>query len=147
MSQWQPRTFSTNPCLLFQQEAIVSKVFSLQNTNLRKWFMYQQYPMVTKVFFWCFSSIHTHILTVLPANWLMRHGLATKHIYAYIRNTSDEGRGFAGRAYEGQRVMILSGEREDAIQVVHIRYGHGIILARYLLDADIKGTGRGCHQW
>lgn len=69
--------------------------------------------------------IHAHILiTVLPENWLMIHNLATKRIYAHVRNSEPDpftlGGGFATGFFEGERALILSGEREDAIQV-HIR--------------------------
>ena len=58
---------------------------------------------------------------MLPANWLLKHGLVTKRIWAYVRNSKPDpftaGGGFARGIYEGIRVLILSGERQDAIQV------------------------------
>jgi hypothetical protein len=58
---------------------------------------------------------------VLPANWLLKHGLATKRIWAYVRNSKPDpftaGGGFARGLYEGIRVLILSSEQEDTIQV------------------------------
>jgi len=60
---------------------------------------------------------------VLPADWMMKDNLVTKRIYAYVRNSEPDAfntGGFAKGVYEGDRVLILAGERVDAIEV-HVR--------------------------
>ena len=51
----------------------------------------------------------------------MRHELVTKRIWAHVRNSKPDinGKGgFAQGFLEGERVLILSGEQECAIQVI-----------------------------
>lgn len=63
------------------------------------------------------SAIPTDVLfKALPANWMLQHGLVTKRVYAHIRNSGIYP-GFATGEYEGNRVVILSGTRMDAIEV------------------------------
>ena len=69
--------------------------------------------------FYNFKSLLTYSIKVLPANWLMKGDLVTKRIWAHVRNTETnpfEG-GFAGGQYEGQRVLVLSGEGEGEVVV------------------------------
>ena len=51
----------------------------------------------------------------------MKHGLVNKRIWAYVRNSGtnpfEPGGGFARGFYEGERVMVMSGETEDGIVV------------------------------
>jgi hypothetical protein len=57
---------------------------------------------------------------VLPADWMMRDQLVTKRIYAYVRNSEPDPfntGGFAKGVYEGDRVLVLSGKKVDAIEV------------------------------
>ncbi|KAF8339365.1 hypothetical protein F5887DRAFT_1077402 [Amanita rubescens] len=54
---------------------------------------------------------------VYAADWLMKDGLVTKRIWAHIRNSNAYPNGFARGYYEGERVLILSGERENEIEV------------------------------
>ena len=57
---------------------------------------------------------------MLPADWLMKHNLVTKRVYAYVRNSEPgafNARGFAKGLYEGDRVLVLSGGGVDAIEV------------------------------
>ena len=56
----------------------------------------------------------TYSFKVLPTNWLMKGGLATKCIWAHVRNTETnpfEG-GFARGRYEGQRVLVMCNNLE-----------------------------------
>ncbi|KAF8325598.1 hypothetical protein F5887DRAFT_1085355 [Amanita rubescens] len=63
----------------------------------------------------------SHENQALPANWLMKHGLVAKRIWAYVRNSKtnpfEQGGGYARGFYEGERVLILSGEMEGGIEV------------------------------
>ncbi|KAF8322378.1 hypothetical protein F5887DRAFT_1087234 [Amanita rubescens] len=80
---------------------------------------------------------------VLPANWILRHGLVRKRIYAHVRNSKPnpmEGGGFGKGQYEGQRVLILSGEREDKIEV-HVKDRSVNIPAKFLFPQ--RPTARG----
>ena len=64
------------------------------------------------------ASICTHIVTKeLPADWIMKHGLLMKHIYAHIHNSTAPHEEFEGGSYEGKRVVIMGGTQEDAIEV------------------------------
>lgn len=51
----------------------------------------------------------------------MKNGLVNKRIWAYIRNSGTNpfqtGGGFARGFYEGERVLVMSGETEDGIVV------------------------------
>jgi hypothetical protein len=78
------------------------------------------------------TSICTHVaIKELPANWLMKHGLLTKRIYAHIRNSAAPHEEFEGGSYEGKRVVILGGTQEDAIEV-HTLKGKIKIPCKYL---------------
>ena len=86
-------------------------------------FLCRTYLMVNKVQFkWYYRCIEAHaLLTVLPTDWLMKYNLATKRIYARVRNTlpdqiNNRG-GFAGGFYKGERGMILDGQDEWQILV------------------------------
>ena len=64
------------------------------------------------------ASICTHVvIKELPVDWIMKHGLLTKHIYAHIRNSAAPHKEFEGGSYEGKRVVIMGGTQEDAIEV------------------------------
>ena len=55
------------------------------------------------------ASICTHVVTKeLPADWIMKHGLLMKHIYAHIRNSTAPHEEFEGGSYEGKRVVAVS---------------------------------------
>ncbi|KAF8676125.1 hypothetical protein AX14_005003 [Amanita brunnescens Koide BX004] len=82
-------------------------------------------------------------LTGLPVNWMLRHELAMKCIYAYIRNSKPdfmEGGGVGKGQYDGQRVLILSGVQEDKIEV-HIKDRTLKLPARFLFPQ--RPTARG----
>jgi len=68
----------------------------------------------------------------------------TKRIYALVRNSKpdpfNEGGGFEKGVYEGDRVLVLSGERLDAIQV-HVRKKTMAIPAKFLFPQ--KPTAKG----
>jgi len=81
--------------------------------------------------------------TVLPVNWMLRDGLATKRIYAHVRNSKPnpmEGGGFGKGQYDGQRVLILSGEQEDKIEV-HVKDRSVTMPAKFLFPQ--RPTARG----
>ncbi|KAF8346789.1 hypothetical protein F5887DRAFT_1072882 [Amanita rubescens] len=82
---------------------------------------------------------------VLPANWLMKHELAlTKRVYAYVRNSEPNAfnaEGFAKGVYEGDRVLVLSGEKVDAIEV-HARKRKVIIPGWFLFPQMPTGKGQ-----
>ena len=78
------------------------------------------------------ASICTHVVTKeLPADWIMKHGLPTKHIYAHIHNSAAPHEEFEGGSYEGKRVIIMGGTQEDAIEV-HTLKGKIKIPCKYL---------------
>lgn len=94
---------------------LVHQVTGSQVVPLKK--KLQLSPSAMKVFYYFISSIHTNIaMKVLPENWMVKHGLVTKRVYAHVRN-SNIYPGFSTGEYEGSRVVILSGERMDAIEV------------------------------
>ncbi|KAF8341950.1 hypothetical protein F5887DRAFT_1076332 [Amanita rubescens] len=70
----------------------------------------------------------------LPVNWLMKHGLMTKRIFANVHNTFSGG--FANGAHEGDRVLVLSGERLDEIQV-HMPTAKGQVVV--VISGDMAG--------
>ena len=74
---------------------------------------------------------HDVFFTVYPADWLMKDGLVTKRIWAHIRNSGSYPGGFERGYYEGERVLILSGEREDEIEV-NVKQRTIMIPARFL---------------
>jgi hypothetical protein len=81
--------------------------------------------------------------TVLPADWLMKHELVTKRVYAYVRNSEPDAfnnGGFAKGVYEGDRVLVLSGERVDAVDV-HARK-RKVTMPGWLLFPQMP-TGKG----
>ena len=83
-------------------------------------------------------------LTGLPVNWMLRHELATKRIYAYIRNSKPdfmEGGGVGKGQYDGQRVLILSGVQEDKIEV-HIKDRTLKLPARFLFPQRLTARGQ-----
>jgi hypothetical protein len=66
-----------------------------------------------------------------------------KRIYAHVRNSKPnpmEGGGFGKGQYDGQRVLILSGEQEDKIEV-HVKDRSVIIPAKFLFPQ--RPTSRG----
>lgn len=74
----------------------------------------------------------------------MKHDLATKRIWANVRNSETdpfEGSGFARGAYEGERVLILSGEREGDI-VVNARQHSIKIPAKFLIPQRPTSKGQ-----
>ena len=95
-----------------------------------------------------FKSSHLYIFDVLvielPVNWLKKHGLLTKRIYALVCNSEpnpfNPRGGFARGAHEGERVMVESAEGKDAIKV-HVRNRVMTIPARFLFPQmpTIKG--------
>ena len=90
--------------------------------------------MAIEVKFEANSSFHAHLLTVIPADWLWHHNLATKRIYVHVRNTDPEmfyGRGFAGGFYEGERGMIFEAKDEWEV-LVAVKHRWVPIPARHL---------------
>ena len=89
-----------------------------------------------------YGTTYSRFLTVLPANWLSKHGLVTKRIWAYVRNSKPDpfnaGGGFASGEYDGVRVLILSGEQEDAIRV-HAR-NRTVTIPQIYLFPDIPSS-------
>jgi hypothetical protein len=78
------------------------------------------------------TSIRTHVdIKELPANWIIKHGLVMKRIYAHIRNSATSPGEFEKGSYEGKRVVILGGTEEDAIEV-HTLKGKIQIPSKYL---------------
>lgn len=71
---------------------------------------------------------------VFPTNWMMKNGLIRKRIWAYVRKSIPdpfEPEGFMRGRYEGERVLILSGEHEGEI-VVNVRQQSVKIPGKYL---------------
>ncbi|KAF8318845.1 hypothetical protein F5887DRAFT_1166918 [Amanita rubescens] len=82
---------------------------------------------------------------VLPVNWVMKHGLISKQVYAHVCNTKPDpfcgGGGFAKGKNEGDTAMILSGEVLDEI-LVHIRKQTVRIPARFLFPKRPTSKGQ-----
>jgi hypothetical protein len=78
------------------------------------------------------------LFKVLSADWMLKHGLATKRVYAHIRN-SNVYPGFATGKYEGSRVVILSGKWIDAIEV-HTMNRALTIPGRYLFPQRLTSA-------
>ncbi|KAF8337811.1 hypothetical protein F5887DRAFT_920220 [Amanita rubescens] len=81
---------------------------------------------------------------VLPPDWMTKHNLVTKRIWANVRNSETEpfeGGGFARGAYEGERVLILSGEREGDI-VVNARQHSIKIPPKFLIPQRPTSKGQ-----
>ena len=78
------------------------------------------------------------LFKALSADWMLKHGLATKHVYAHVCN-SNVYPGFAMGKYEGSRVIILSRKRIDAIEV-HTTNRALTILGRYLFPQRPTST-------
>ena len=75
---------------------------------------------------------------------MMKHNLVTKRIYAYVRNSEPDALnrgGFAKGVYEGDRVLVLAGERADAIEV-HARKRTVIIPGWFLFPQMPTGKGQ-----
>lgn len=84
------------------------------------------------------------IFSVLAPDWLMKHDLVTKQIWANVRNSETdpfEGSGFARGAYEGERVLILPGEREGDI-LVNARQHSIKIPAKFLIPQRPTSKGQ-----
>ncbi|KAF8320244.1 hypothetical protein F5887DRAFT_1087885 [Amanita rubescens] len=82
---------------------------------------------------------------VIPANWIMKGDLVTKRIWAHVRNSKTdpfEQGGFARGRYEGQRVLVLSGEGEGQV-VVSARQQQPVkIPAKYLFPERPTSKGQ-----
>ena len=84
------------------------------------------------------------IFSVLAPDWLMKHDLATKRIWANVRNSETdpfEGSGFVRGTYEGERVLILSGKREGDI-LVNARQHSIKIPAKFLIPQRPTSKGQ-----
>jgi len=77
------------------------------------------------------TGAHDVFFIVYAADWLMKDDLVTKRIWAHIRNSNSYPNGFERGYYEGERVLILSGEREDEIEV-NVKQRTIMIPARFL---------------
>ena len=83
-------------------------------------------------------------LLVVPANWMLRHGLVRKCIYAHVCNSKPnpmEGGGFGKGQYKGQRALILSGEQEDKIEV-HVKDRSVNMPAKFLFPQRPSARGQ-----
>ena len=95
----------------------------------------------------CFQTLnrYSYSFKVLPTNWLIKGDLVTKRIWAHVRNTKTnpfEG-GFARGRYEGQRVLILSGEGEGVVVVSARQQPENVkIPAKYLFPETPTSKGQ-----
>ncbi|KAM6496783.1 hypothetical protein JOM56_007256 [Amanita muscaria] len=83
---------------------------------------------------------------VLPADWLLKDGLAEKRIWAYIRNSrpdafSSDEPGFMKGRYEGSRALTLGLNVTGAVNV-HVKKDTVAIPCRYLFPERPASMGQ-----
>ncbi len=97
------------------------------------------------IFVLCLIGPYSGFVIVLPVNWLTKHSLMSKRIYTQVRNTKPDvftgGEGFAKGKHEGDRALVLSGERLDEI-LVHVKKRSMKIPARFLFPEKPSSKGQ-----